>query len=348
MFASVYSDWVVSQLSLAVIAAIPASHPRHSFLGGVLSKLAEWDSRPSQLKTEAYEWCSAICEEYQGLGVVRQLLLDSLKIGSRGRRRRGWPIESAYRKRHLHMANTVFNSGDDELIRGLLRTLVGEDLDTPTLLGRLPSDLICLWLDDSTSGPKLRQLVIRSVECLGPLPGDRVGEKKFTALLNRLRVGTDEMDSKESWLKLLQRVVRSSQGRHDLPHSYWELIVELPVEVALVPPTDNNLQFTSLIRFIPSLKEDLQVMSSLEKEKEWEKLEYWSGYLWLQWFPSFNTILDVLAPTTLSLFRNRPIALQNLEQWVKRSRWPEQCSECLRSICEGREGLQVVSGQDGP
>ena len=320
MFASAYSNWVVSQFSLAVIAAIPASHPRHRILGDVLSKLAEWNSRPSWLKTESYEWCSVICEEYQDLGVVRQLLLDSLRIaGLRGGRHPGRPIESAYTERHRHIANAIFNSGDDELIRGLLLALVGvgEDHDIPRLLGKLPSDLICLWLDDSTSPEPVRQLVIRSVECLGPWEGDRVKEKEFTALLDRLRVRVEDMVSKERWLKLLLRVVRSSQGRHDLPHLYWELIVELAVEVALGHPVGD----------------DLQVMTLLEEEKEWEKLEYWSGYLWLQWLPSFDgDIPRVLGPTTRSLFRNRLGAVQKLEQWVERSRWDVQRSELLRSI----------------
>ena len=74
----------MSQLSHAIVAAIPTSHPHHPLLRGMLIELAKWDNRPNCLRERAYKWCSAICEIYPEPGDGKELLLLSLEIGFRG------------------------------------------------------------------------------------------------------------------------------------------------------------------------------------------------------------------------------------------------------------------------
>ena len=341
MFASVCLERVAFQLSHAIITAIPAAHPRHPRLRGTLLELAKWDNRPDWLRTMAYEWCSAICERYQGVEDGKELLFTSLKISFRGLGVRDYFTDQGlvHTKHHRHMADIAFDSGDDEVIVDLLQAWTGTRNHSNTselleLLDTLPRNLVRLQIFTSQT---LRRLVIRSVEHLGRQQIEQVGVEEFTALLDRLNVGIDDMDFEPNWLNLLLYVVRSPQGRRSLSHPYWELMVELSAAV-------HELWFLDY-----PINDDLQVMFSLEEEEEWDTLECWSGLVWLQRLPKIDTIPKDLERVTISLFRQRPGAVQKLKQWVQRSRMSRvpECLQCLRLICE-RGGLQVVSRQDTP
>lgn len=178
-------------------------------------------------------------------------------------------LELTHTKNHRCMADIVFNNGDDEVIADLLRAwTVKRDLSETykllELLDTLPRNLIRLQHRMFTS-QRLRRLVIRCIEQLGSEQVGRVGVEKFTALLGRLSVGVGEMYLMRNWFKLLLDVVQSPQGRRGLPDAYWESMV------VLAPDTSGY-----------TIHDDLVVMLSLEKEKEWYKLECWSGYFWLQ------------------------------------------------------------------
>ena len=291
----------------------------------------------------AYEWCSTICEGYQDLEDGRELLFMSLKIGFRGLDIRDYSTDGGlvHTKYHRYMADIVFDSGDDEVIVDLLQawTDTHDHFNTRELLellNTLPRHLIRLQHQISTSR-RLRRLVIRSVENLGPQQVERVGVEEFTALLDHLSVGVCDMDFEVNWLRLLLYVVRSPQGRHCLPHSYWELMVELSVAA------DDS--------WLPDypIDDDLQVMFALEEEEEWDMLECWSSIFWILLPPKIDTIPEGLERATLTLFRQRPGSVQKLRQRLQRSRVPNilECLERLRLICE-RGGLQVVWRQDAP
>ena len=309
----------------------------------MLLELAKWENRPNWLRTMAYKWCSAICEEYQDLEDARELLFLSMKIGFRGLGVRDYFTDAGlvHTKQHRHMADIVFNSGNGEVIADLLQawTVTYNSSNTRELVelvSILPMYLIHLQHEISTS-QTLRRLVIRSVEHLGPEQVERVGVEEFAALLDRLDVGVDDTDSPNDWLRLLRHFVRSSQGRHFLPRSYWELMVELSVTTSWSWLWDH------------SIDGDLQVMFSLEEEEKWDTLECWSGFVWLRRLPKIDTISYGLERVTLALFRQRPGAVQKLEQWMRRSHMPDapECLECLRWICE-RGGFEVVSPRDIP
>ena len=311
----------------------------------MLLELAEWDNRPNCLRTMAYEWCSAICEAYEGLWNGGKLLFASLKVGFRGLDIQNYFAyqELVHTKHHRDMAKIVFNGGDDEVIADLLQAWTGayHDSDMHELLGladTLPRLFIRHQHQISTSR-RLRLLVIHSVGYLGPEQVEQVGMEEFTELLDCLSVGIDDMDwlrgpsGSDSWVHLLSYVIESPQRRRSLPHPYWELMIELLLAVGYTEYWD---------RF----DDDLRIMLSLEEEEEWDKLECWTGSVWLRRRPGIYTIREDLERVTLSLFRRRPGAVQKLEQWLERSRASESL-ECLQLICK-REGIEVVSWQDIP
>jgi len=125
-FSSVCLDQVISQLSRAIITAIPASHPRHPLLRGLLLELAEWETRPNCLREMSYKWCSEISKGYQGLEDGEELLFLSLKIGFRGLdvRRRWSDTMLVHTRHHRYVGDIVFNNGDAEIVADLLQAWI--------------------------------------------------------------------------------------------------------------------------------------------------------------------------------------------------------------------------------
>lgn len=338
LFPSVCFEQVLSQLSHAIVAALPTLHPCHPFLSGVLRELAKWDSRPNQLREMAYEWCSAICERHPDFEDGEELLLLSLKIGFRGLdfRCQREDIGLDHTKHHQTMIDIVFNSGDDEAIADLLQAWSSTDSSyiSYQLLGKCARHLIGLQHIASAS-PRLRRLVIRSVESTSFRPFEWVGVGEFAVLLDRLNISINDMDLWYKWLGHLTSVALFPQGRSSLPRRYWELMVELAVTWFWPrrDPTDHQRQ----------------TMVSLEEDQEWDLLECWIGFIWIVWCPETNAAQEDVERVTLSLFRQRPGAIQKLEQWVRRSNMgePTECVERLRQVCE-RGGFGMDLRQDTP
>ena len=95
--------------------------------------------------------------------------------------------------------------------------------------------------------------------------------------------------------------------------------------------------------------DDLWIMSSLEEEEEWDKSEYWGSSFWLRQNEGIRTTSEDLERVTLSLFRQRPGAVQKLELLLQGSHMADRHRrlERLRLVCE-RGGLEVVLQQDIP
>ena len=131
---SVCMERVISQLSHAIVTAVPASHPRHPLLWCVLLRLAEWDARPNLLRATVYEWCSAICEEYPDLGNTKELLFLSLRIGFHNLDSpQFWTrLTLVHTKHHWRMVDVVFNGGDNEVV----------------------GDFLCAWISSPHSAPQ--------------------------------------------------------------------------------------------------------------------------------------------------------------------------------------------------
>ena len=355
MFVSICLDRVVSQLSHAIAAAIPTSHPRHTSLWRALSDLAGWSNRPKCLRLKAYEWCSAICKGYQNLEDGKILLLASLKIGFRDLNPDS--LENAkfvHTEHHRHMADIVFNNGDGEAIADLLEALVGAPSryrELLELLGTLPGHLVSLR--DRVLNQRLRKLVIGAIGYLGPEQLDQVGVEEFTMLLERLKVGINDVDARLSWLEILLLVVKSPQGRDLLPHSYWELIPRLSARVSeeyitstwklsRIPghPATVVERFSVSDEVIP-IDENPKLMSSLLKGKR-DTLEYLCGSVWLLLSPDATTIPEALEDATRSLFREQPGAVQKLRQWST-----VRCRERLQRFCK-QENFEELWKSDAP
>ena len=325
----------------------------------MLLELAEWDNRPNCLRTMAYEWCSAICEAYEGLWNGGKLLFASLKVGFRGLDIQNYFAyqELVHTKHHRDMAKIVFNGGDDEVIADLLQAWTGayHDSDMHELLGladTLPRLFIRHQHQISTSR-RLRLLVIHSVGYLGPEQLDQVGVEEFTMLLERLKVGINDVDARLSWLEILLLVVKSPQGRDLLPHSYWELIPRLSARVSeeyitstwklsRIPghPATVVERFSVSDEVIP-IDENPKLMSSLLKGKR-DTLEYLCGSVWLLLSPDATTIPEALEDATRSLFREQPGAVQKLRQWST-----VRCRERLQRFCK-QENFEELWKSDAP
>ena len=324
---------VKSQLSHAIVTAIPTSHSHHLLLRGVLHELVKWDSRSNQLRERAYEWCSAICKTYPDLEDGKELLFLSLKIGFRGLdfRHPLADITLDHTEHHRRMVDVVFNSGDDEVIADLLQAWGSTGFVIPELLAACARCLIDLWHVPSAS-QRLRRLVIRSVKFIGFQEFERVGVKEFAELLGRLNIGANDVDHPFQWLEIFVSIVRFPQGRRSLPHSYCKLMVELTIAWPWLSSGLDDYE---------------RVMVSLEEEEEWDILEYWAGVVWILRRPKIGEVPEDVERVTLSLFRQRPDAIQKLEQWLRRSTADGslECVECIQWICE-RGGLGMAPRQD--
>lgn len=283
----------------------------------------------------AYGWCSAVCKEFRDLADGEELLFLSLEIGFRGldSQYQWTDIRLVHTNHHQHMAEIVFNSGDEEVIADFLQAWLTHDnsLRSSQLLDTWAKHFVLLQHVTFTSR-RLWRLTVRSVERLGFDLLQRVGVEGIVPVLDRLRVDIDDVDSRNRWLQLLLEIVRSPEGRRSLGYPYWELMVELAVSGAWFLCGDIDFE--------------LQVMISLEEEQEWDILECWTGFVWLLRHPKINGVPEDLERVTLSLFRQRSGATQKLGEWLQRSGMHDapECLEFLRWICE-RAGFEAVSQQ---
>jgi hypothetical protein len=91
-----------------------------------------------------------------------------------------------------------------------------------------------------------------------------------------------------------------------------------------------------------------QTITFLTEAQEWSKLEYWMGVVWMVWPPGSGGITEEdLDHSMLLLCRQRPGAVQKLEQWMER--WGERIDndipESFKRICKQ---AQEAAQQDAP
>ncbi|KAF9646287.1 hypothetical protein BDM02DRAFT_3188951 [Thelephora ganbajun] len=182
---------------------------------------------------------------------------------------------------HDEMFKVAFSSHDDDVI----------------------ADAVCVWVADSAGPPpsSCARYFAKRVEWDGPFSQrlrrvsihalQRIWRRELEAsrsetvrLLNRLKVGVDDVVDKYEWVKLLVSVIRLPTGLERLSSHYWGLLDKLVLAGGLCG------HYTS---------RDIQVMGLLKEAGDWEKLEVWMLVIW----------------TSLPL-RNRPIAevKRNIEQ----------------------------------
>jgi len=197
------------------------------------------------------------------------------------------------------MVDVVFKSQKIEAIVDLLHAWTTSIDPAHTLLGTCTERLVCLH-NLVPFSPRLRELVLRSVELIGYEGFEEVGVERFVGLLNHLQVTAEDMDSLDPWVRLLLDTLQTSEGTQLISHWYWELLVELGVSLSSWLEDD--------VTYNP------QIMTFLTEAREWSKLECWMGTVWVLWPPEADGITEEdLGRSILLLFRQRPGAFQKLE-----------------------------------
>ena len=325
---SAHMERILYQLSKAIVSAINGTNAQRRFIPHVLGDLIKLETRPVCLTEIAYAWCSVICENRQSLRGWKNLLPVCLEIGFRH-----LDVQSPYIKakfthtvHHRELIDIIFKSRGGEAIADLLHALTMSD-DSPgwahTLLGICTGHLVGLHNLVPFSS-RLRRRVIRFVELIGYRGFEGIGVDSLVELLNHLHVTVEDMDRGVNWAILLLDTIQSSERTRHLSHWYWELLVEFVVSNSL------------WLRLYPT--HGLRIITSLTKAEEWSKLECWTGIVWI--LSPWDTIAMAerdLGHSMVLLFRQRPQAVQKLEQWMER--WCQKSPlnrvpDSFRRICK--------------
>jgi hypothetical protein len=133
----------------------------------------------------------------------------------------------------------------------------------------------------------------------------------------------------EDSLKILQTFERAQQ----LSHLYWELLVELAILWSW--PLQNKFTCSP------------QIVKFLVEAQEWSKLECWIATVWMVWPPEADGTAEEDLGHLMLLSRQRPGAIQKLEQWMERwSRRPSgPIPELFQRICKQ---AQEAAQRDAP
>ena len=319
---------ILSELSCAIVTVIEdPSHPQRCYLAYILRGLTRWTARPPRFSAMACEWCSAICGEHQELEMGEKLLLLSLETVFRYvNPRRSLDQIFFYPQHHQYMADIVFWSQQDEAIADLLRAFIQHSTHHPFSairpLDRCAKHLVDLPSLDSS--PRLRSLVIQSIELIGHRGFREVGLENIVRLLNHLGVGVDDINSESSWIDLLVGIIESHEGRDRLAYPYWEFLAEFSL------PYSQHRQ--DLSDYYP------QIMIILQGIQEWDRLACWIYFVWLEWSLPPGEELEDLERTTVLLFHQRPDSIQKFKEWRGRSQ--RYIPMAFREIC-GRGHLEA-------
>ena len=247
-----------------------------------------------------------------------ELLFLSLEIGFRHGPRLGMEQTSFDPRYHKSMADIVFGSQRGEVIADLLYAFTQSRAAYPFTHPLNVCAKHLVNLPSLNLSPRLRPLVIRSVELIGHQGFGEVGVENLVRLLYRLGVSIDDVGSRFSWTELLLGIIKSHEGRECLSYSYWELLVELSL------PYDGNHQ--GLTDYDP------QVMISLRDAQEWDRLACWICFVWIERSLCPDGTLGDLERGTVLLFRHRPDTIQKLEEWMVRS--GRDIPVAFQQICE--------------
>ena len=329
LFVSDRLEQIVSQLSKQISSAICTLQPGCEFLQYILSDLTRMKG-DSSLTEAAYKWCSLICENYSSFTNGRKLVLLALQVGFRhldpgANQILAWLIHTEH---HQELVHIVFGSRNCGAITDLLQAWTSSSfVHQPfTLLKRCTPYLI----DPSVyqyllGGPeslpafqRSRQLVIRTVELIG-LQGCEQGDLRgFCEFLDFLHVSTKDIVYRGSWAELLLDIINQSpQGAQYLSQPYWELLAELS---------------TSVIWWMRNPTWNPDIMVFLEGNQEWDKLEIWMGVIWIVWPQKISGPIEGdVRRIMLSLFHQRPGAIQKLRKWMDKGLGGP---EIFQKICE--------------
>ena len=182
--------------------------------------------------------------------------------------------------------------------------------------------------------PRLRRLVIRSVELTYHVVSREVGVERFIEFLNHLCTTAGDIDNGSCWVRLLVETIQSSNGPQHLSQSYWELLAELAVSSQWL--TNDPAK-------------GLETTTSLIEAKEWSKLECWMGIVWMLLPEEADPREGNLGDSMTLLFHQRPESVQKLERWIERwgrehnNRVPKLFRQILQTSARGSQTGRIVS-----
>ena len=273
----------------------------------------------------AYEWCPVIWKSPVNWP---ELFLRPLEIGFRHLDPfdRYITVNLTHVEHDQKLIDKVFAINKVEAIADLLQALTVRDTSgdfARISLGFCARHIVGLHNTATEPfSPRLRRLVIRSVELLCREGFKEVEPGSFVELLNHLRIDIEDMDWPYDWTLILGETIQSTEGVRHLDIQVWELLVEVA--------TSNSRTLAERIVY------DSHVTEFLLEAQEWEKLECWLGVVWMTWKPETDNMTEDLQDATKLLFRQKPDAIRKLMQWMER--WSEDrneaISETFQQICE--------------
>ena len=166
---------------------------------------------------------------------------------------------------HDWVFETVFSGHDDEAIADAVSVwIAGGGCHPPGSYVQYFAKRVEREEDFST---RLRQVGICAIEHIWDSELE-VSAFDTVQLLNRLSVNVDDMEKQDRWAQLLIGVVCLPLGLKNLSSHYWHLLDKL--EWYNLESASKNMD--------PGPCNT--VITSLEKDKDWEKLEVWMGIVW--------------------------------------------------------------------
>jgi len=276
-----------------------------------------------------------VCESHSSLEDRKDLLLLALEIGFRHiNPEDAWiGAKLTHMESHQNMVDIVFQSGQTEAIADLLCAWTSASTSHepyPSL--KTCAEYLVGLSDHQPYSPRLRQVIIWSIELIGYQGFEQVGVEGLAGLLDGLHVCIKDMSREEQWQGLLLGAIQSPEGIQHISHQYWELLVELAVS----NPWAVGCELSP------------HIVTSLEDTKQWDKLQCWMGIIWIWW--SLGAKMDEELETdeklehmTLSLFQQQPSAIQKLEQWVGKLDYPER--ERSKSFQQSFDEVYLITEQ---
>ena len=218
---------------------------------------------------------------------------------------------------HEWVFETAFSSEDDEAIAdAMCAWIFGGYSAPPGSRARYLAERV-EW--DKSFSPRLQLASIHTIECIWH------DELKVSGLdtvrwLNRLNIDADMVDG-ESWARVLVGVIRSSTGLESLSSHHWHLLDKLVASKHLL-----GLKLC-----------DMEVMRSLEKAEDWEKLGIWMVVMW-SGLPG-SELMEGIEEVTLKLLSRRPSVFPRFEDLCK-------ALTCSDSNCQAhKDKLQQICDQ---
>ena len=307
-------------------------------LSSLLKDLLGWGNKPKYLIRMAYQWYSAISkkirdrvgdeptpEDLSSSNHYGHILSLSLAIAFRHVGPNHIPL-IGYLPHVPHdewMLDVIFTRGDDDVIAdAVYMNMVDGEAAPP---GSCTPRLLKLTERGRPLSPRLRRAILHFIQQRG-ISELEAAEPEFVCLLNNLEVGVGEVgDAGWGWMRLWTYVLLTPMGQGHLSSHYWLWLGNL---ISVFPQT--------------LLAEDRQteVMTSLEKAQDLEKLETWMLVVWWSMYGSDWAPIQDMERATLTLFRQRPSAIPKFEDLLEThtqsnfSSLFNKYKDALRQICD--------------